>query len=166
MKKAVLHAVYPGSFDPVTLGHMDIARRALGIFGRLTVAILENTDKAGFFSFAERQEIFLEAVREAGLRGVEVVHFSGLLTDFAQHIGADLVVRGLRAVSDFESELQMAQMNRRLSSELETVFMTPSEDVSYISSGLVREIASFGGDISSLVPHAATVRLAERFGRA
>ncbi len=163
MNDCVIHAIYPGSFDPVTLGHLDIVRRALGVFGQLTVAILENSEKEGLFSFAERREIFREAIADAGLEGVDVVQFSGLLTEFAERIGARTVVRGLRAVSDFEYELQMAQMNRRLSPHLETVFMTPSEELSFISSGLVREIARFGGDISGLVPRSAAERLAARF---
>lgn len=147
-------AVYPGSFDPVTLGHLDIVRRAVGICGNLTVAVLRNTRKRPAFSAEQRRKMFQDALSAEGLESVDVVQFDGLLSDFAAKIGARIVIRGLRAISDFEYELQMAQMNRRLAPGLETVFLTPGEEVSFISSGLVREVAQLGGDVSSLVPAA------------
>jgi len=158
-------AIYPGSFDPVTLGHLDLVRRAVRIFdGGLVVAVLRNTTKTPLFSPGERREMFAEALREAGIDGVEVISFEGLLVDVARRLGARIILRGLRAVSDFEFELQMAMMNRRLAPGIETVFLTPGEDVSFISSRLVREIVRLGGDVSGLVPRAALVRLVERFG--
>lgn len=147
-------AVYPGSFDPVTLGHLDIVRRAVGICGKLTVAVLQNTRKRPAFGAEQRRDMFRDALAAEGIENVEVVQFDGLLSDFAAKIGARVVIRGLRAISDFEYELQMAQMNRRLAPGLETVFLTPGEEVSFISSGLVREVAQLGGDVSSLVPAA------------
>jgi pantetheine-phosphate adenylyltransferase len=155
-------AIYPGSFDPVTYGHLDIARRASRIFGDLIVGVLRNSSKAPLFSAELRREVFEASVREAGLSGVRVIAFEGLLVDFAKREGASVVVRGLRAISDFEYELQLAVMNRRLSSELETMFLTPGEDVGFISSRLVREIARFGGDVSGLVPPAALAALKKR----
>ncbi len=156
--------VYPGSFDPVTNGHLDIVRRAVETFGPLTVAVLRNTNKDPLFDAEERRAMFEEAVAEAGLSDVRVVAFEGLLVDFARQENATIVVRGLRAISDFEYELQMALVNRRLMPHLETAFLVPGEDVSFISSRFVREIARLGGDVSSLVPRAAGKRLARLFG--
>ena len=152
-------AIYPGSFDPVTIGHLDLVRRAASLFGPVTVAVLRNTSKAPLFDAEERREMFEETLAEGGIPDVSVVAFDGLLVDFARRVGARMIVRGLRAVSDFEYELQLAQMNRRLSPGLETVFLTPEESVASISSRLVREIARLGGDVSELVPPAALRRL-------
>jgi pantetheine-phosphate adenylyltransferase len=163
MSSAPARAIYPGSFDPVTNGHLDIVRRSLENFGALTVAVLKNETKDPLFSTEERREMFEEAVRDAGLEGVRVVAFGGLLVDFARQEQATVVVRGLRAISDFEYELQMALINRRLLPHLETVFLVPGEDVSFISSRFVREIARLGGDVSSLVPAASRTRLARLF---
>lgn len=157
-------ALYPGSFDPVTNGHLDIARRATRIFGEVIVGVLRNSGKAPLFSAEERAALFEESVREAGIHSIRVEAFEGLLVDFAARCGASVVVRGLRAISDFEYELQLAVMNRRLRPELETMFLTPGEDVGFISSRLVREIARFGGDVSGLVPPAAARALARRCG--
>ncbi len=160
-------AIYPGSFDPVTLGHLDLVRRAARIFdGGLVVAVLRNTTKSPLFSPEERREMFAAALADEGIGGVRVISFEGLLVDVARREGAKIILRGLRAVSDFEFELQMAMMNRRLAPGIETVFLTPGEDVSFISSRLVREIARLGGDVSGLVPRAALARLVERFGPA
>lgn len=157
-------AIYPGSFDPVTKGHLDIVRRAVSTFGGLTVAVLRNTNKAPLFDADERRAMFIEALAESAIAGVQVVAFDGLLVDFARQNKATIVIRGLRAISDFEFELQMALINRRLAAHLETAFLVPGEDVSFISSRLVREIARLGGDVSELVPKAAQKRLTRLFG--
>jgi pantetheine-phosphate adenylyltransferase len=162
MSSEPLRAVYPGSFDPVTIGHLDVVKRAVKIADELTVAVLRNTGKEPLFTVEERCEMFAEAVEAEKLERVRVTHFEGLLTEFARDIGASVIVRGLRALTDFEYELQMAQLNRRMYPELETLFMTPGEEVSFISSRLVREIAQLGGDVSELVPPAALARLQAR----
>ena len=143
-------AVYPGSFDPVTRGHVDIIARGSRIFGRVVVAILRNPWKKPLFPLRERTRMLADAV--ADLKNVEVDSFSGLLVDYIRSRGARVIVRGLRAVSDFEYEFQMALMNRHLDPEIETVFMMPREDYAYVSSGLVKEVAGLGGDIEGLVP--------------
>ncbi len=143
-------AIYPGTFDPVTNGHLDLVERARTRFDRLVVAILKNEDKEPMFSLEERIEFLREAV--SPWRNVEVDCFDGLLVDYARRIGADVILRGLRAVSDFEYELQMAMMNRRLAPQLETVFLMPSDVYSYVSSRLVREVARLGGRVDGLVP--------------
>ena len=153
-------AVYPGSFDPVTHGHLDIIGRGARIFGRVVVAILKNPEKKPTFSLAVRKRLLSTVVREMG--NVEVDSFSGLLVDYARSRGASVIVRGLRAVSDFEYEFQMALMNRRLDPGIETVFMAPREDYAYVSSGLVKEVASLGGDIDDLVPAEVARKLRER----
>jgi pantetheine-phosphate adenylyltransferase len=155
-------ALCPGTFDPVTNGHLDIIGRASRRFDQLVVGVLENPSKAPLFSVEERVAM-LKAVT-ADLDGVEVASFSGLLVDFAASRGIGTIVKGLRAVSDFDYELQMAQMNHRLSgpSGLETFFMSTDPNWSYLSSSLVREVARFGGDVSSLVPDVVVARLAEK----
>lgn len=157
-------AIYPGSFDPVTNGHLDIVRRAVENFGPLTVAVLRNSTKAPLFSAEERRDMFEQAIADERISDVRVVAFDGLLVEFARQERATVVVRGLRAISDFEYELQMALINRRLMPHLETAFLVPGEDVSFISSRFVREIARLGGDVSSLVPRVAQERLARLFG--
>jgi pantetheine-phosphate adenylyltransferase len=142
-------AIYAGSFDPITRGHEDLIRRSLSFVDRLIVAIAVNPSKQPLFTFEERAEFIREAVGDDSR--VEVHQFQGLLVDFAHQMGARLFIRGLRAVSDFEYEYQMALMNRHLSSELETVFMVPSLDTTYISASLVREVARFGGKLEGLV---------------
>jgi pantetheine-phosphate adenylyltransferase len=154
-------AVYPGTFDPVTNGHIDLMRRSARLFEEVVVAILENTEKTPLFSLEERVEMLHEALLE--MKNVSVVTFGGLLVDFAQQIGASVIVRGIRAVSDYEYELQMALMNRRLSSKVETVFMLPAETYSYLSSRLVKEIARLGGSVRGLVPRPVEKRLAAKF---
>jgi pantetheine-phosphate adenylyltransferase len=150
-------AVYPGSFDPVTNGHVDIILRGARLFDRIIVAILANAEKAPLFSVAERIEIARAVFREHP--NVEVDSFDGLLVDYVQRRGAQAIVRGLRAVSDFEFEFQMALMNRRLNSNIETVFMMPAEQYSYISSRLIKEVFALGGQVSGLVPDMVEARL-------
>ena len=152
-----IRAVYPGTFDPVTNGHIDLIERSAALFDDLIVAILKNTDKQPFFTLEERVEM-LEAVI-AGRPNVSVTTFGGLLVDFVERREAAVIVRGIRAVSDYEYELQMALMNRRLSSKVETVFMMPAEAYSYLSSRLVREISQLGGSVHGLVPPLVEKRL-------
>ncbi len=143
-------AVYPGSFDPLTNGHLDIIRRGTHLFDRVLVAVLENEGKAPLFSIAERMELIARCT--AGVPGVEVHSFSGLLVDFMERVGATVVVRGIRAVSDYEYELQMALMNRELNPHVETIFMLPAVEYTYVSSRLVKEIFRLGADVARLVP--------------
>jgi pantetheine-phosphate adenylyltransferase len=143
-------AIYPGSFDPVTNGHLDLIERGTKIFGRLIVAVLRNADKQPLFTVEERVEMLREVTR--GFPTVEVDVFQGLLVDYARRRGAHVILRGIRAISDYEYELQMALMNRKLEPSLETVFMMPAEAYSYLSSRVVREIADLGGPLTGLVP--------------
>jgi pantetheine-phosphate adenylyltransferase len=156
-------ALYPGSFDPVTLGHLDIIERGARIFDRVVVAILRNPQKTPLLPLRQRRDLLRRAA--AGLGNVEVDSFSGLLVDYARRRGARVIVRGLRAVSDFEYEFQMGLMNRRLAGEIETVFMMPRQDYAFVSSGLVKEVASLGGDVSGLVPEAVAAALRARLRR-
>ncbi len=154
-------AVYPGTFDPVTNGHIDLIRRGSALFDELVVAILKNTEKAPLFSVEERVEMLEDAVR--GIHRVSIATFDGLLVDYAMQIRASVIIRGIRAVSDYEYELQMALMNRRLSSKVETVFMMPAEAYSYLSSRLVKEISRLGGSVRGLVPPPVERRLKAKF---
>lgn len=153
-------ALYPGSFDPLTNGHLDILSRARRLADRVVVAILENDAKTPLFSVAERIEMIREILGDEG--STPVRSFSGLLVDFAREVGATLIVRGLRAVSDYEYELQMALMNRRLNPSIETVFLMAKEEYSYVSSRLVKEVARLGGDLTGVVPESVRRRLAAR----
>ena len=155
-------AVYPGTFDPVTNGHLDLVERASRQFDRLIIAILRHDEKRPVFSLEERMELLREAA--APFPNVEVDAFHGLLVDYAQRVGAGTIVRGLRALSDFEYELQMAMMNRRLAPDVETVFLMPSEAYAYLSSRLVREVARLGGDLTGLVPEQVVAALRRRLG--
>ena len=157
-------AVYPGTFDPVTTGHLDLAERASRHFDRLVMAVLRNEDKQPMFSTRERIELLREAV--SGMDHVEIDAFDGLLVDYARRIGASVILRGIRALTDFEYEMQMAMMNRRLAPQLEAVFLLPSEEYSFVSSRLVREVASLGGSVERLVPANVARALARRTGRA
>jgi pantetheine-phosphate adenylyltransferase len=148
MKTSV--AIYPGSFDPVTNGHLDLIERGEKMFDRLIVAVLKNVEKEPLFSVAERVEMLREVTKRWD--AVEVDVFEGLLVDYARKRGAAVILRGIRAVSDYEYELQMALMNRKLEPRLETVFMLPGESYSYLSAKLVREIAKLGGPLNGLVP--------------
>lgn len=143
-------AVYPGSFDPLTNGHLDIIRRAARLFDRVLVSVLENEGKSPMFSVQERMALIADCTRD--IEGVEVHSFSGLLVDFMRRMDASVVVRGIRAVSDYEYELQMALMNRELHEGAETIFMLPSVEYTFVSSRLVKEVFRLGGDISHLVP--------------
>lgn len=153
-------AVYPGSFDPLTNGHLDIIRRATHLFDRILVAVLENEGKSPLFSVAERMELITRCT--SNLPSVAVNSFSGLLVDFMRHAGATVVVRGIRAVSDYEYELQMALMNRELSDSVETIFMLPSVEYTYVSSRLIKEVFRLGGDVGRLVPPAVLDSLKAR----
>jgi pantetheine-phosphate adenylyltransferase len=153
-------AVYPGSFDPLTNGHVDIIRRGARLFDRIVVAILMNAAKQPLFSIDERLEILRETF--SGDVGVEIDTFDGLLVDYAARRKANVIVRGLRAVADFEYEMQMALMNRHLDSTVETVFMMPAEQYTYVSSRLIREVAALGGSVTGLVPPGVEARLAAR----
>ena len=152
-------AVYPGSFDPVTYGHLDVIQRAAARFDRLIVACLRNATKAPLFDLDERVELLGKVTADLG--NVEVAVFEGLLVDFCKERGVRLIVKGLRAVSDFEYELQMAQMNRRLG-DVETLFLTTSPVYSFLSSSLVKEVARFGGDVADFVPPVVAEHLARR----
>ena len=158
--KAPLTAVYPGTFDPMTLGHEDLMRRAASLFDRLILAVAAGHHKRTMFSTAERIELAREAA--APYKNVEVTSFRGLLRDFMVERGGKVVIRGLRAVSDFEYEFQMAGMNRQLMPEVETVFMTPSDQYQFVSATFVREIATLGGDVSKFVAPSVLRRLQER----
>jgi pantetheine-phosphate adenylyltransferase len=150
-------AIYPGSFDPVTNGHLDLIARGAKIFERLIVAVLQNREKEPLFEVPERVEMLREATRDWG--NVEVDVFNGLLMDYAREKKARVILRGIRAISDYEYELQMALMNRKLAPEIETVFMLPGEKYSYLSSRLVREISQLGGPVKDLVPAFVEERL-------
>jgi pantetheine-phosphate adenylyltransferase len=152
----VRRAVCPGSFDPVTNGHVDVIRRAAALYDELVVAVLVNPGKAGLFSVEERMELLRDAL--ADLPNVTVDSFTGLLVDYCRAHGIPVIVKGLRAVGDFEYELQMAQMNRELAG-VETLFVPTAPQVGHLSSSLVKQIATFGGDVSSLVPKAVLDRL-------
>jgi pantetheine-phosphate adenylyltransferase len=155
-----LVGLYPGSFDPITNGHLDLVERGSRIVDRLIVAVLHNEHKHPMFSVAERVEMMREAVK--GYPNVEVKSFHGLLVEYAREQGAGAIIRGIRAISDYEYELQMALMNRRLAPEIETVFMMAGEAYSFISSRLVKEVVKLGGNISGLVPPFVEQRLRER----
>ncbi len=156
-------AVYPGTFDPVTNGHIDLVERSLRIFDQVIVAVAENPKKAPLFSLQERIAMFTEVTQ--GYKGVVIEGFNGLLVDCIRKKGAVAIIRGLRAVSDFEYEMQMALMNRRLDSSIETVFMMPNEAYSFITSTIVKEAASYGADVSSLVPPLVVQKLKKKFGK-
>jgi pantetheine-phosphate adenylyltransferase len=146
----MITAIYPGSFDPVTNGHIDVARRAAKLFGRLIIAVAHNEDKRPLFSPDERAVLIRRSLGR--MKNVEVVTFDGLLVDFAAASGATAVVRGLRAVTDFEYEFQMALMNKKLRAELETVFLASREEYTYLSSRVIKEVARLGGDVTGMVP--------------
>jgi pantetheine-phosphate adenylyltransferase len=163
----VSSALYPGSFDPITYGHLDVIRRAATVFERVIVAVLRNPRKAPLFDEQERIATIRDAVVEEcpDIAGrVEVAAFDGLTVDFARVSGASFIVRGLRAVSDFETELQMAHTNRKLEPSVDTVFFMTALEHSYLSSSLVKEIAMLGGDVAGMVPPAVTRRLHDRVG--
>lgn len=154
-------AIYPGTFDPITNGHIDILLRSLRIFDHIVVGIGPNPKKTALFSLEERISMIQESIK--GIPDVSVEIFDGLLVDFAKKHNARAIIRGLRAVSDFEYEFQMALMNRKLDNEIETVFLMPSEEYSYLTSSIIKVVGSFGGDVSSLVPKHVYDKLKEKF---
>lgn len=156
-------AVYTGSFDPVTNGHMDIIRRAAEIFDVLIVSVLNNKEKTPLFSVEERVKMLKEVTKDLG--NVKVVPFDGLLVEFARQQKARLVIRGLRAITDFEYEIQMSQTNHKLEPEVETMFLTTNLKYSYLSSTIVREVAAFGGDISQFVPETVAKSIKEKMSQ-
>jgi pantetheine-phosphate adenylyltransferase len=153
-------AIYPGSFDPITNGHLDLIERSSRIFGRLRVALLVNSEKKPLFTLEERIEMARQLT--GGFANVTVDTFDGLLVDYAARSGAKVIVRGVRAFSDYEYEFQMALMNRKLAPDLETIFLMPAENCTYVSSKLVKEIVRYGGDVRSLVPSLVEKRLREK----
>jgi len=153
-------AVYPGTFDPITNGHVDILRRSLKIFDRVVVALAENVRKAPLFTSDERRKLIADAVKEDGR--LEIDAFQGLLADYCRRRGANVVIRGLRALADFEYEFQSAHMNRRLAPDVETLFLMTGEESFYVSSSLVKEVALMGGDVSGLVPAGVAAALADK----
>ena len=158
-------AVYPGSVDPVTNGHLDVIERASAVFERIVVGVLENPRKQPLFPAGERIELLRDALAGTGSAGrVEVAAFDGLTVDFCRTVGARFIVRGLRAISDFETEMLLAHNNRRLAPDVDTVFFMTSIEHSYVASSLVKEIAAFGGDVSAMVPPVAAAALARSVG--
>jgi pantetheine-phosphate adenylyltransferase len=155
--------LYAGTFDPVTKGHLDILTRSRALFDEVVVAVARSTPKSTLFSLEERVEMFRAVTR--GMPNVEIEAFDGLLVAFARKKGAAAIIRGLRVVSDFEYEFQMALMNRRLDRQLETVFLMPSEEYTYLNSTLIKAVASTGSDVSQFVPDVVARKLGERFGR-
>jgi pantetheine-phosphate adenylyltransferase len=160
-------AVYPGSFDPITNGHLDVIGRASEVFDRIVVAVLANPRKQPFLSADERVAVIRESLDAAGLSAERVVvdTFDGLTVAFCHRIGAGIIVRGLRAISDFQTEMQLAHNNRRLAPDVDTVFFMTAVEHGYVSSSLVKEIASFGGDVSEMIPAAASDRLRQALSR-
>ena len=156
----MLRAIYPGSFDPVTFGHIDIIRRSSRLVDELIVGVLNNKAKSPLFSVEERVRMLEEVTSD--IPNIRIIPFGGLLVDFARRVDAGMVIRGLRAITDFEYELQMAQTNHKLEPDLETAFLTTSLEYSYLSSTTVKEVAAFGGDISQFVPESVADRITEK----
>ena len=156
-------ALYPGSFDPITFGHIDIIRRASVLTEKLYVAVLNNSAKSPLFTAEERVEMIREAVKD--LPNVYVAAFSGLTIDFAHEIGADVIVRGLRAVTDFEYELQMAETNRKIAPDIDTVFLTTALEYAYLSSSITKEVAMYNGNIDDFVPDFVAVKIKEKMNK-
>jgi pantetheine-phosphate adenylyltransferase len=154
-------AIYPGTFDPVTFGHLDVLERAAKLFDTVIISVAKSSTKNTLFSYAERVDMITSAAK--GINNIRVAAFEGLLVDYAKSQGADSIIRGLRAISDFEFEFQMALTNRKIAPAIETVFLMPSEKYSYISSTLVREIAKYNGDVSAFVPEHVAGMLKQKF---
>jgi pantetheine-phosphate adenylyltransferase len=160
-ERAGLTAVYPGSFDPITNGHVDILRRSLGLFEKVIVALAENVRKQPLFSVAERTDMVRQSIGDDPR--VEIDSFEGLLVDYARRRGAKVVIRGLRAIADFEYEFQLAHMNRHLAPDVETLFLMTSDESFYVSSSLVKEVAAMGGDIARIAPAPVVEALKKKF---
>ncbi|NOX45179.1 MAG: pantetheine-phosphate adenylyltransferase [Caldiserica bacterium] len=158
-------ALYPGSFDPITYGHIDVLQRARKLFSPLIVAVVENPRKTPLFSVDERRRLVEEALREVGITDVRVVTYSGLLIECAKSLGVGVIVRGLRATSDFDYEFQLALTNRDLDSDVETVFLMTAGKYSFLSSSIVKEVARYGGDVSKFVPRCVERALREKYRR-
>ena len=159
----MIRAIYPGSFDPVTYGHLDIMKRAAALVDELIVGVLNNNAKTPLFSAEERVRMLKDAMKD--IENVKVLPFEGLLIDFAKQMDACMVIRGLRAITDFENELKMAQTNHKLSPQLETAFLTTGLAYSYLSSSIVKEVAAFGGDISQFVPEIIIEKIQEKINK-
>ncbi len=157
-------AIYPGSFDPITYGHIDVIKRARKLFSPLIVAVVENPRKTPLFSVEERRRLVEEALEEEGLEGIQVITYSGLLIECAKSLGVDAIVRGLRATSDFDYEFQLALTNRDLDNDIETVFLMTAGKYSFLSSSIVKEVARYGGDVSKFVPRCVERALREKYG--
>lgn len=157
-------AIYPGSFDPITLGHIDVIQRGTQVFDEVIVAVANNDAKQPLFTAEERIDMIRHALGTK--KGVTVIQLDGLLVDYARHDGIKIILRGLRAVSDFEFEFQMALANRRLFPQIETIYMTPKEEYSFLSSRIVKEIARLGGDVSQFVPPVVSSRLKAKYQKA
>jgi len=162
MKKEKI-AIYPGTFDPVTFGHIDLIERASKIFDKVIVAVAHNKSKGVLFSVEERVDMLEDAVK--GMKNVTIDDFNGLVVDYVRRNGANVMIRGLRMLSDFEYEFQMALTNRKLAGDIETIFMMPHEDYSYISSKLIKEAASFGADLKNFIPKKVAGALKEKLGK-
>lgn len=160
MKRVV---IYPGTFDPITNGHLDVIKRAVNLFDEVIVAVSTHPSKKPLFTVTERVALIEQALQDEA--AVRVVNFSGLLVEFAEKMGARAIIRGLRAISDFEYEFQMALVNRKIKSQLTTVFLMPHEKYTYLNSTIVKEVASFGGDISSFVPDIVARALQKKFAK-
>ena len=156
-------AIYPGTFDPITNGHIDIVKRAVNLFDEVLIAISTNLSKKPLFTVDERTALIGQALRH--VKGIKIVSFTGLLVDFADEMNADAIVRGLRAISDFEYEFQMALVNRKINSRLTTVFLMPHEKFTYLNSTIVKELAHFGGKVSDFVPSNVEAALRGKFAR-
>ena len=159
----MLRGIYPGSFDPVTFGHVDVITRSAGKVDELIVGVLNNKAKSPLFSVEERVKMLEEVTKD--LANVRIIPFGGLLVDFARRMDAGMIIRGLRAITDFEYELQMSQMNHKMEAGVETVFLTTSLEYSYLSSSTVKEVAAFGGDISQFVPDVVADRITEKMNK-
>ncbi len=158
-------ALYPGSFDPITYGHIDVLQRARKLFSPLIVAVVENPRKTPLFTVEERRRLVEEALCEVGIEDVRVVTYSGLLIECAKSLGVEVIVRGLRATSDFDYEFQLALTNRDLDSDVETVFLMTAGKYSFLSSSIVKEVARYGGDVSKFVPKCVERALREKYNR-
>ena len=156
-------AIYPGSFDPITIGHLDIIKRAAFMFDKLIIVVMKNVNKTGSFSYDERRDLILKCVSD--IENVEVDVYDGLLADYAKNVNACAIIKGLRAMSDFEYEFQMALTNKKLNPDIETLFLTTSAENMYLSSSMVKQIASMGGDISDFVPRIIHDDIVDRLAR-